>query len=149
MSTTTTREPARSALMCEDFAGRLRDVIKSHAKCFSPKQVLNIDESGVTARVLKRKEAKSGVINESPNRTAFSGRQRCLQFLQIPPRKPTHPTDKITIGGQAAPHLTCMAQCQSCGCWVQCPETRRGRWESCGKHTRMPRNGSLKAMINE
>jgi hypothetical protein len=56
MSTAAAREPARSALMCEDFAPYLRHVIDGDTKSVSSKQILNIDQPGVTARPFKGKK---------------------------------------------------------------------------------------------
>jgi hypothetical protein len=58
ISTVTAREPDRSALTCEDFVRYFRDVVDALSKCFSPKQRVNMDESGVTAWPFKGKKRK-------------------------------------------------------------------------------------------
>jgi hypothetical protein len=57
-SIATAIKPARSTLMCEDFACCARDVTDALSKCVSPKQILNMDESGVTAGPFKGKKRK-------------------------------------------------------------------------------------------
>jgi hypothetical protein len=53
-----TREPAQGTLVCEDFARYFKNVIDALSKCISPKQMLNMDESGVTARRFEGKKRK-------------------------------------------------------------------------------------------
>jgi hypothetical protein len=56
VSIITAREPDQSALMCEDFARYFRDVVDTLSKCDSPRQILNLNGSGVTARPFNGKK---------------------------------------------------------------------------------------------
>jgi hypothetical protein len=56
VSTLRVRELAQNALMREDFARYFMNVIDTLSKSVSLKQILNMNEPGVTARSFKGKE---------------------------------------------------------------------------------------------
>jgi hypothetical protein len=58
MSAVSAKERARSHSSCQDFNCSFSAVIKVLLKCNSPKQILNTEESGVTARPFKRTRRK-------------------------------------------------------------------------------------------
>jgi hypothetical protein len=58
MNMDTAGESARSALMCEDSTLYSRGVIDAFLKCAAPKQIVNMDESGVTAEPFNGKKQK-------------------------------------------------------------------------------------------
>jgi hypothetical protein len=58
VSRATAREHARSSLACEDFVSYFMDIVDALSKYVFPKQILNMDESGVTARPFKGKKQK-------------------------------------------------------------------------------------------
>jgi hypothetical protein len=55
VSTTTARESAPNALMCEESTGYFRNVIDALSKCVSPKQILNMDKPELQPDLSKKK----------------------------------------------------------------------------------------------
>jgi hypothetical protein len=81
VSPATAREAARGIMMCQGLVRYFSDVIGAMSKRFSPKQILNLDEPGVTAPTFKGQKRRVASLASCKVKPSSQGSKSSLMCV--------------------------------------------------------------------